>query len=108
MVVLEETIKSTLYIGALAIGFAYMAFVVSEKGNGDTTQDIVLWLKVVFGSIPVLFCWRFLIRYFAQYSELIDCLTTIEEYGSDKTTSLLRGMFVASLVTIVYILLLKG
>ena len=108
MVVLEEAIKSTLYIGVLALGFAYMAFAVSGKGSEDTTQDVSLWLKVVFGSIPVLFCWRFLIRYFAQYSELIDCLTTIEEYGSDKTTSLLRGMFVASLVTIVYILLLKG
>lgn len=107
MVVLDEAIKSTLYIGVLAIGFAYMVLIVGEKGNENTTQDIRLWLKVTFGSIPVLFCWRFLIRYFAQYSELIDCLTTIEDYESDTTTNLLRGMFVASLVTGVYILL-KG
>ena len=107
MLVLGEAIKSTLYIGALAIGFACRVLVLSGKGKGDTTRDIELWLKVAFGSIPVLFCWRFLIRYFAQYSELIDCLTTMEYYESNTATNLLRGMIVASLVTGVYILLLR-
>lgn len=107
MLVLDEAIKSTFYIGALALGFACMVLVLSGKGNEDTTRDIALWLKVAFGSIPVLFCWRFLIRYVAQYSELIDCLTTIEDYESDTISNLLRGMFVASLITGVYILLLR-